>query len=537
MIILVAVPAALLVVLACANVAHLLLAAAVERRREIGTRLALGASRGRVARQVLTESLAVGAVGGAAGLVLASWLVPWLASLLTSSAPEDPSPNLVVYAAAALFTVLVAMAAGLAPARLAWRSDVTSAVKTDRLGAPGGLSGGRLRAVLVGAQATASIVLLVVSALFVRSFLHVSGYAHGAHVDRLLNVTITFGRSDEAERATLLRAASDRIGRLAGVSSVSRATFPPFSDGAAVTGVARGLPNAQPVYRNFVDADYFDTISARVLQGRTFGPDEVSGEAPVAVITSALARAFWPAGDPIGSDLRRLWGDDDAADGSRTSWNRKPAGTRIVGVVEETTARLRTIGQATIYLPVSREVEALERLVVRAGSDVSPSFLVGPIHAALRALDPELSRHVEVVGARLSEELWPLQSRATVAGTVGASGLALAVMGLFAMTAYAVAQRRHELSVRVALGATGPQVVRMILRRSLTPVAIGLACGLGASVFADRLVRSWLIDIQPHDPLAIGAAVSILLVAALAAAFIPARHAARVEPVEMLRQS
>jgi ABC-type antimicrobial peptide transport system permease subunit len=117
------------------------------------------------------------------------------------------------------------------------------------------------------------------------------------------------------------------------------------------------------------------------------------------------------------------------------------------------------------------------------------------------------------------------------------AALVLAVSGLFVVTAYAVAQRRHELSVRVALGATGPQVVRMILRRSLTPVAIGLACGLGASVFADRLVRSWLIDIQPHDPLAIGAAVSILLVAALAAAFIPARHAARVDPVEMLRQS
>jgi hypothetical protein len=206
-------------------------------------------------------------------------------------------------------------------------------------------------------------------------------------------------------------------------------------------------------------------------------------------------------------------------------------------VVEETTARLHTVGQATIYLPVSRDVEPLERLVVRAASGVSPSSLAGPIHAALRALDPQLSRRVEVTSERLSEDLWPLRARAMVAGTVAFSGLALAVIGLFAMTAYAVAQRRHEVSVRVALGATGRQVVRMILGRSLTPVAVGLACGLGASVFADRLVRGWLIDIQPNDPLAISSAVGVLLLAAALAAFLPARRAARVDPVEMLKQS
>jgi hypothetical protein len=206
-------------------------------------------------------------------------------------------------------------------------------------------------------------------------------------------------------------------------------------------------------------------------------------------------------------------------------------------VVEETTARVHAVGQATIYLPVSQEVEPLERLVVRAASDVSPSSLVGPIHAALRALDPELSRRVEITSERLRQDLWPLRGVAMVAGTVGMSGLILAVIGLFAMTAYAVAQRRHEVSVRVALGATGRQVVRMILRRSLTPVAVGLACGLGATVFADRLVRNWLIDIQPHDPLAIGSAVVALLLSAALAAFLPARRAARVDPVEMLKQT
>ena len=534
---LVAIPAALLVVLACANVANLLLATAVERRREIGTRLALGASRGRVARQLMTESLLLGAVGGAAGLVLASWLVPWLASLLTSVAPDDASPNPLVYVASALFTVAAVVAAGLPPARLAWGNDVASAVKTDRLGAPGGPGGGRLRTVLVGAQAAAAIVLLVISALFVRSFLHVSRYPHGAQLDRLVNVTIDFEQSDEARRAALLRAATERISGLNGVSGVSRVLFPPFSGGGATDRVAHGRPEAQPVHRNFVDASFFDTISARVVEGRTFTSEEVLREAPVAVITNTLAREFWPDGDAVGSSLRRLWGDDDAAGGSRTSWNRKPAGTRIVGVVKETTARVRTVGQATIYLPVSQEVEPLEQLVVRAASDLSPSSLVGPIHAALRALDPELSRRVEVTSERLRQDLWPLRGVAMVAGTVGMSGLVLAVIGLFAMTACAVAQRRHEVSVRVALGATGRQVVRMILRRSLTPVAVGLACGLGASGFADRLVRNWLIDIQPHDPLAIGSAVVVLLVSTVLAALLPARRASRVDPVQMLKQS
>jgi predicted permease len=490
-----------------------------------------------VARQLLTESLLLGAVGGAAGLLLAMWLVPWLASLLAGSPPEPASPHLLVYLVAALFTVFVAVAAGLAPARLAWRSDVTSAVKTDRLGAPGALSGGRLRALLVGTQAAASIVLLVVSALLVRSLLYVTTYNHGAHIDRLVNVTVLFGNADEARRANLLNAALARIGAMTGVAGVSRVTFPPFSSGASVGTAGRGTSRERAVYRNFVSSDYFGTIGARLLEGRVFTDDEVRGGAPVAVITRGLAREFWPDQTPIGSDLYRLWGADDGSDGSKTSWSRRPAGTRIIGVVEETTASPHLLGRPTLYLPVSATVEAREQLIVRVHADRDPEDLVTPIHEALRALDPGLSRRVDAMAVLYRDSLESRRTWALLASAVGLAALVLAVSGLFVVTAYAVAQRRHELSVRVALGATGPQVVRMILRRSLTPVAIGLACGLGASVFADRLVRSWLIDIQPHDPFAIGAAVSILLVAALAAAFIPARHAARVDPVEMLRQS
>jgi predicted lysophospholipase L1 biosynthesis ABC-type transport system permease subunit len=232
-----------------------------------------------------------------------------------------------------------------------------------------------------------------------------------------------------------------------------------------------------------------------------------------------------------------VWGADDGIDGSRNSWSRKPAGTRIVGVVDETTGTSSVLGRPTLYLPISATAEAREQLVIRVSPDRNPEDLITPVHEALRALDPGMSRTIDSMAGLYREELEPRRSWALLASAVGLAALILALVGLFGVTAYAVAQRRHEVSVRLALGATGRQVVAMLLRGSLRPVIIGLASGLGLSLLFDRLVRGLLIGIEPHDPLAIISAVAILLAAAALAAFLPARHAARVDPAEMLKQT
>jgi putative ABC transport system permease protein len=533
---LVTTPAILLVVLAGANVANLLLASAAGRWREIGTRRALGASRARVTRQLLTESVLLGCLGGAAGLVLSLWLAPGLAVLVRLPADIDVSPNLAVYLCATAVTLVVAMAAAMASARHSGRDDLTSALKSDQVGAPGAWRPGRLRSLLVGGQAAASIVLLVVAALCTRSVVRAVTYDHGADIDRLVDVDLRPGRGlDPAARRMLGEKVLARIRRIPGIENVARADFTPFSQGGALSTLGAGRMHRQ-VFRNSTSAGYFDTIGARVLRGRTYSEEEVRTGAPVAVITESLARDFRGPDNPIGASLERLWGPDDPVGTRPDDWTRKPAGTRVIGVVEETTMGLWQLGLPIIYLPLPRD-SALH-FVVRVSPDREPAALVGTLHEALEALDADLSRTILLPTDLYREELEYPKMLAFLGAFVGFTALALAMVGLFGVTAFAVVQRRHEVSVRLALGANRGQVIRMLVREALKPVLIGLVCGLGLSFFfTDQVTRGYLMGISPRDPVAMIAAVTILLIAASVAAFAPARQAARVDPSVMLKQS
>jgi predicted permease len=526
---------AVLLTLACANVANLLLANASGRRREIGTRLALGASRGRVVRQLLTESVLLGLCAGVAGLVLATWLAPFAARALGLPALIDLSPDFSVYLMAALLTLASGIVAGLAPARYGWRGNLLAALQYDRSDSLALVAPTRLRSALVAGQAAACLVLLVLAALLTRSAVEAAGFDTGVSIDRLVNVSPNLGRGyDAARKGMYFAAALDRIQQLPGVANAALAAVPPFHTFHARERVTGSMVNPGPnrVQRNQVSANYFDTLGIRVIQGRTFSDEEIRSQLPVAVISANLARQFWGDASPIGSTLDRVWGASVQPD-EGGGHLRRPAGTRIIGVVTDTMTQIDDHGVPTIYIPLDI-ADMVVHIVVAGHGDLKS--LSAAIRREVLALDPDQTPFIVLPRDRLRERLRAARSMADAASAIGASALALAVVGLFGVTAFIVGQRRREISIRMALGASGRDVVLMLVRDSLRPVAIGLCFGLAIAFIGGQLLKNILLGISGHDPLAIVFAVVVLAGTATLAAFVPARRAARIDPAGMLKQ-
>lgn len=526
---------AVLLTLGCANVANLLLANASGRQREIGTRLALGASRWRVVRQLLTESVLLGLCAGVAGLVLARWLAPFAARALGLPALIDLSPDFSVYVMTALLTLASGIIAGLAPARYGWRGNLLAALQSDRSGLLAFAAPTRLRSVLVAGQAAACVVLLVLAALLTRSAVEAARFDTGVAIDRLVNVSPSLGRGyDAARKEMYFAAALDRIQQLPGVANAALAAVPPFNTFHASETIAGSMVNPGParVQRNQVSANYFDALGIRVIQGRTFSVEEVRSQLPVAVISANLAHQFWGEESPIGSTLDRVWGASVQPDEGRGHL-RRPAGTRIVGVVADTMTQIDDHGVPTIYLPLD-VAGMVVHIVVASRGDLKS--LSAEIRREVLAIDPDQTPFIALPGDRLRKRLQAARALADATSVIGATALALAVIGLFGVTAFVVGQRRREISIRMALGASGRNVVLMLVRDSLRPVAIGLCFGLVIAFIGGQLMTNVLLGVSGHDPLAIVSAVAMLAGTATLAALVPARRAARIDPAGMLKQ-
>lgn len=253
------------------------------------------------------------------------------------------------------------------------------------------------------------------------------------------------------------------------------------------------------------------------------------------MISAGLARRFWRDEEPIGSSLERVWGAPDGPDARPAGLLRRPPGTQIIGVVADTISRFGSYDAPTIYLPLGASTRPAAHMVV--STDRQAELLTRHIQAALLSVDPNLSPPPRIVRDGVREELEMPSAIAAAAGLLAFTGVVLAAVGLFGVTTFLVTQRRHEVSVRLALGATGSAIARMRLRDSLRPVAIGMACGLGLALLAGQAVARMLYGISGHDPIAVCAAVLVLLAAAVAAVLFPAVQAARVSPAEMLKQS
>jgi predicted permease len=507
----------LVLLLACVNVANLLLASAISRQREMGVRLALGASRGRIVRQLMTESLSLGVVGGVTGLLFTVWLVPILARTARVPASIDFTPNMRVYLFLAVISVLAGLGAGLAPARHAMADKFASPLKGSSAHTGASARSARLRSALVGMQAAASVVLLVLAALLARGMVRATHVDVGFDAGRLLTMSPAFGRGtyDAAGAKAYWDLALERVRAVPGVESASLAESAPFGGSNRVSIFRR---NHYTVYYNDTSAEYFSTLGLRTVRGRTYTAEEAANRAPVAVISDALARDFFAGEDPIGQSVSRIVDHSQAT---------------IIGVVSDAiTARLRELRSPTIYQPMHDTLGA--KMVIRGSG--APEALIPSVRSALHPIDPRVRLGITPVSAGLQEQLAEPRTLATLAGALAGIALALAVVGLYGVTAFVVGQRSQEISVRVALGASGRDIMRLLLGDSLRPVMFGLFGGVFVALLGGRVFAGTLYGVGSADPIAFGAAVLVLLTAAVAAVIVPTRRAAAVNPATVLRQ-
>jgi predicted permease len=520
---------ALLLLVACANVASLLFARAGLRAREMALRSALGAGRGRLLRQLLTETLLLAALGGVGGVLVARWGGAVLRrTLLPQYAWDDAAVDGRVLAVSVAAVLAVALLTAVLPLVQATRADV---VHDLRAGAREG--GGRrsaARSALLVAQAALCTLLLVGAGLFVRSLRNARGVDLGYEPGRVLAI----GANLEAAGFDSLRAAeTNRLlhARAARAAGVERAALARGGPGGWMYGSAVKVPGRDSVptpstggpYFYAVSPEFFPTLGMRVLRGRTFESGDRPGAAGPVIVSETMARLIWPGRSPLGECIQVL-GDD--------------ACRPVIGVVADMRRGVEREGMMQFFVQLDPHAFADGQFMVYARvADGGARGAAEPVRRVLQGAAPDLP----FVGVQPLQELaddglrsWRLG--ATMFTAFGALALVTAIVGLYGVLAYMVARRSHEMGVRLALGARPRNLIRLVLRQGAVPVAVGALVGGGVALVAGRFVEPLLYEVRTPDPRAFAAAGLLLAVCALAAGWLPARRAARVDPMIALRE-
>ncbi len=522
---------ALVLALACANVANLLLARGAHRQREMSVRLAMGAGRGRVLRQMLTESLLLAALGGVVGLLVGYMgrnVIPNLLATHLETAPLEIHFDWAVFAFAATVTLLTGLLFGLAPAAGAARAEVNSGLKegaqtaTRRRRGLGGKA-------LVGFQIALSTLLVIGAGLFLRTLLGLGAIDAGFRTDNLLLAGIDppDQRYPAGKDVVLHQRLEQALAEVPGVQSVSAMSGPYLAGNMSTMSFVTEAESADPTKghgerEEEVGNTFFETLKIPILAGRGFGPEDTPSSPKVAVVNQRLARTRFPQGNAIGQRFRM--------GGPKSEW------IQIVGVCADTRYQdLREAPPPQFFIPYVQETE-VGGLAYVIRSTVAPSALVPGLREAVAQVDAELPlQDVRTQQAQINETMRMERALAALTSGFGLLALLLACVGVYGIMAYSVANRRNEIGIRMALGAQPRQVRAMILRESTWLAIAGIAVGVGAALLLTRLVKSMLYGVQPHDPLTLTGGVAVLMILALAAGWIPARRAARIQPMDALR--
>ena len=526
--------AGLVLLLACMNVANILLVRATMRQREMAIRAAMGAVRGRLIRQLLTESMVLALFGGAGGLMLGTWATGSISSLLpTSTFPInlDLSFDWRVFVYALVAALLTGTLVGVWPAWRSGKTDLGVVLQGSGRSDTAGVSRHRIRSVLVVAQVSGSLVLLIVAGLFVRSLMRAQHTYLGFDPDHVLNISLNPQEMgyEQARTKSFYRDLEAKTRALPGVQSVSAAFSVPMgttTSGAHVYIERRPLaPGEQPpvITYNRVDAPYFDTMRVPLLRGRAFRESDDEKAPLVAIVNQAMAQQFWPNEDPIGKRFSL-----QAATGPFAE---------VVGLTG--TGKYVFLGwdrEPYFYVPLAQEYSSYQTLQLR--TSVPPETLIAQVQSTVQGLDPNMPiSDVQTMKQSLAgpNGFFVFRVGAIMAAIMGILGLTLAVVGVYGVVSFAASQRTHEIGIRMALGANNTDILRLILRQGLVLVVAGVLCGVVLALALTRLMATLLIGVSPTDALTFVAATLLLGGIGLWACYAPARRAMRQDPMTALR--
>jgi putative ABC transport system permease protein len=524
---------ALVLLIACANIANLLLARASAREREMAIRAAVGASRRRLARQLLTESALLGLVGGAAGLLLGRWALTVLMHLAAASFPRVAEAHL--NGAVLAFTLLVSLGAsllfGMAPVFQV--SQITpESLKDGGRGSTAGRGARNLRQALVVAEFALSLVLLTGAGLLLRSFVRLMEVDPGFRPEGVLTMRFSLPDTKYANPTQIRdfdRRLLERVSKLPGVEAAGMVSALPLTGGGsgtitvdsrAVSGVAAS-PEAD---RRPATPGYFQAMGIALVRGRYFDDRDSETAAPVAIIDETMANTYWPGDDAVGKRLR--FGDSSA----KTPW------MTIVGVVRH--VRYRTLeaqSRVTLYWPQVQNPYSEMRLAIRT-SLPDPRAIAATVQREVLAIDPDQPIYsIRTMQELIADSVARRRLAMSLLAIFAAAALVLAAVGIYGVMSYTVSQRAHEMGIRMALGASRSSVLRLVLGQSLTLALFGVVLGMAGSLILANLISSMLFQVSPRDPITFALVAMVLAAAALLAGYLPARRATQVDPMISLR--
>lgn len=529
--------------IACANVAHMLLARASARQKEIAVRTALGARSSRVIRQVLTENLLLAAMGGSLGLLLAYAGTRALVALSPADIPrvESVSIDSGVVVFLLVITLLTSIAFGLVPALRAPHVNLTDTLKENNRGSSDGLRRNRLRSILVASEFALALTLLIAAGLMIRSFIALESLDPGFNPHGVLSMIVPVAGSNEEDpgrRAVFYRQMIERIRSLPGVESAAGINHLPIAgdlwdlnflvEGRPMPGPA-DLPDA--VYR-VVTPGYFQTMGIHLLEGRDISDVDTTGQPPVVVVNQTMARTYWPNQNPLGehiafaSDKNRTWMTvvGVVKDPMLHDWTGKPYPELYVSAFQDSGFLGNTGSTPTAYIT----------LVLRTAGD--PAAMTSSVKSAIWSLDANLPiTSVLTMDDVIAEANAQPRFEMLLLSVFAAIAVLLAAVGIYGVMSYAVSRRTHEIGIRISLGASRGNVLLLVMRQGAVLAIVGLSAGLALALFLARLMTKLVFGISPNDPLTFVSVAALLFIVSLLACYVPARRAMRVDPVTAMR--
>ena len=517
--------------IACANIANLLLARGASRSTEMGVRLALGATRRHLVAQLLTEAVMLAIVGGIASLLVAQWTLGAIAALLPPDATETMtftvSPMVVAFAGA--LSVITGIVFGLFPALHSTRSDLISTIRAGAGQIAGGRAAARFRSGLVTAQIALSMGLLIMSALFLRSLMNVSRVDLGLRTDDIAQFEIVPQRAgyDSARSAVLFNRVGQELAALPGVVGVTEAAVPLLSgdnwgESVNVQGYNCGPDVDCSARFNMIGADYFKTFDVKLVGGREFTTSDVEGSQRVAIVNEAFAEKFKLGKDAVGKFMGT--GDGDSLN------------IQIVGLVRNVKySQVKDSVPPVFYRPW-RQDATRGSLYFYTKSSLPPAQMLGTLRSTMKQIDASLPvEELKTMSQQVKENVFLDRMISILSSAFALLATLLAGIGLYGVLSYSVQQRTREIGVRMALGADGPRVRTMVLKQVGIMLLIGGAIGIAGALGLGNAARSMLYELQSHDPTALAISVLLIAIVALGAGFVPARRAALVDPMHALR--